>query len=365
MPASRDNRKHDPRKHKSAPVPTKPEAGARPLSERQRTHLAEQKAHLSHLHAAHAHRPETVLRREIISVQTNRFRSGAATMARQREKRRSNYRKVDWAKLLLRLATTAFCLEFAAVLFWSPRLWLHSVSFTGNTTIPTERLVRRLALPANANLLAMLWRSKQLVQSLRSEPSVETVSIHPTLSPGLAVRVVERVPFAAVTFDSEPGRWYTIDAGRVPFRVWSGLPEAGLPLICVATHGAAGTTLPVKLRLGSVCNTPGLSDVGICLAWAKSQGANFPVEKVTIDNAGKLCLNRAGGMKVLLGPGLELSEKLNTLSLLLKKRTDLRGSAPTDIVAVNLYAYDAPALVPRVGAAPGQMGEQTGETAAQ
>ena len=377
--APRDNRKHDARKLKAAPVPVlpvPPSAGARPLSARQRGHLSEQKAHLAHLHAAHAHRPEAILRREVLSVHrpdvrgnvtAGKLRPGAATAARQRAKQRANrpnHRKVDWARVLLRVATAGLCVEIVAALLFSPRLWVRSVSFAGNATVPTERLAARLAVPANANLLTFLTRSRKLLAVLRAEPGVARVLIRPTLAPGLAITVRERTPFAAVKFDSDPGRWYTLDARRVPFRVFDALPEAGLPLVSVATRGAVSATSAAKPMLGRVCDAPGLADVGTCLAWATAQGANFPVEKVSIDNAGKLCLNRAGGMKVLLGPGLELSDKLNTLSLLLNKRMDLRGSAPTTIAAVNLYAYDAPALVPRPAVAPGKAGEQTGETAA-
>ena len=135
----------------------------------------------------------------------------------------------------------------------------------------------------------------------------------------------------------------------MPFRVFPGVPEANLPLVTVATHSASAGKPVGKPVLGAINTAPGLSDVSACLDWSKEQGTNFPVEKVTIDNVGKLCLNRAGGMTVLLGPGMDLEEKLRTLSLLLSKRTDLRGSAPTQIAQVNLYAYDAPALVPRTG----------------
>ncbi|MBC7808395.1 MAG: FtsQ-type POTRA domain-containing protein [Akkermansiaceae bacterium] len=349
---ARDNR----RTKTIKPAP-KPEAGPRPLSERQR-------GHLSHLRAAHVGRPEAVLHRTVVSVQrveskagkgtsTAPFRSGAATARRQREKSRQNRKRINWAKVLLQTATVALCAEVIAALIFSPRLRIRTVAVEGNATVPTERLMKRLAIAPDTNLLELLYKRGRLLQAVRAEPTVAGVTIHPRFPDGLVVSVTERQPFAAVKFDSEPGRWYTLDKNRVPFRFFEGLPEADLPLVSVATRGEATGKNAVQPVLGIPCVAPGLADVGDCLTWARQQGANFPVEKVTIDNAGKLCLNRVGGMTVLLGPGMDLNEKLGTLSLLLLKRTDLRGSAPTQIAKVNLYAYDAPALVPR---------EDTGQT---
>lgn len=341
----------DNRRTKTIKPASKPDAGPRPLSDRQR-------GHLSHLHAAQVGRPEAVLNRTVVGVQRREskpgkaaspapFRSGAATAKRQREKSRQNRKRINWAKALLNTATVILCVEFIAALWFSPRLRIKTVAVEGNVTVPTERLAKRLAIAPDTNILELLYKRGQLLAAVRAEPSVATVTIEPSSYDGLSVVVTERQPFAAVKFDSEPGKWYTLDKNRVPFRVFEGLPEANLPLVTVATRGEATGKKAVQPMLGKVCAAPGLSDVGACLAWAKEQGVNFPVEKVTIDNAGKLCLNRVGGMTVLLGPGMDLNEKLGTLSLLLSKRTDLRGSAPTQIAMVNLYAYDAPALVPR------------------
>lgn len=346
---ARDNRRTKSIKPvQSTRTVSKPDAGPRPLSERQR-------GHLSHLHAAHVGRPETVLNRTVVGVHrpdtratktqpAPRFRSGAATAKRQRAKRLVNRKRINWAKLFLRTATVVLCGEIIAALCLSPRLWIKTVMVEGNPTVPTARLASRLAITPNTNVLELLWKRKQLLAAIHAEPSVRSVRIEPRFPDGLAITVTERQPFAAVKFDAEPGKWYTLDERLVPFRVFDHVPEANLPLVSVATRGSIAGGKPI---LGTVCKAPGLSDVESCLDWAKQQGANFPVEKVTIDNAGKLCLNREGGMAVLLGPGMDLKEKLATLSLLLNKRMDLRGSAPTPIAQVNLYAYDAPALVPR------------------
>jgi POTRA domain, FtsQ-type len=338
------------------------DAGPRPLSDRQQSHLSEQRQHLAHLHAAQASRPMALLQRTVVGVHradskttpvplskvatTGRSRPGEATAARLKAKRRANRKKVDWPKVLLRGATFALVAELVAVALFSPRLWVGSISVEGNATVPTDRLVQRLAIAPDSNLLGLLTRRGKLLQAIKAEPTVEKASIRPSFPDGIRVSITERTPFAAVNFDGDPGNWYTVDRNLVPFRVFSGQPEASLPLVTVATGNMA-----VKPLLGKVAMNAGLTDMGACLDWAKQQGDAFPVEKVTIDNAGKLCLNRAGGMAVLLGPGMDLTKKLNTLSLLLTKRTDLRGSAPSQIAAVNLYAYDAPALLPKSGPA--------------
>ncbi|MBC8141801.1 MAG: FtsQ-type POTRA domain-containing protein [Armatimonadetes bacterium] len=335
----------DPRKTKiikpapASPPPSGADAGARPLSQRQRDHL-------SHLHAAQVGRPEAVLNRAVTGVHriepATPFKSGSATRARQKAKHQANRKHVDWGKILLRGATVVLCAELLATFAFSPRLWVQTVSMRGNATVPTERLTKRLALLPRTNLLRTLWERPRLVAALRAEPTVASATIAPVFPNGLAVSVTERVPFAAVQFDSAPGKWYTMDKNRVPFRVFDGAPESGLPLVMVATMPGSA-----KPTLGKTGDAPGLSEAYTCIAWTAKQGGNFPVQKITVDNAGKLCLNRAGDVTVMLGPGLELREKLQTLSLLLDKRADLRGSASTDVAKINLLAYDAPALVPR------------------
>ena len=324
--------------------PTMAEAGARPLSERQREHL-------SHLRAAQVGRSETLGNRAVVGVHRRepvvpvapRVRHGAATRARQRAKRLANRKRTDWGKVLLRGARFVLCGEVLAALVFSPRLWVKSVVVAGNATVPTATITKRLAIAPRTNTLRALWERSRFVAALRAEPTVEAATVKPVFPDGLSVVVTERKAFAAVQFDCAPGQWYTLDKNRVPFRVFKGAPEAGLPQVTVATAPLIGA----KPVLGSVCNAPGLSDVGTCLAWASAQGDNFPVQKIAVDRAGKLCLNREGDVAVLLGPGLELREKLQTLSLLLTKRADLCGSAPSTIAKVNLFAYDAPALVPR------------------
>lgn len=328
------------------PAPASPDtkgyAGARPLSQRQRDHL-------SHLHAAQVGQPKTVLSRAVTGLHRREpaspapaYKSGEATRARQNAKRLANRRRVDWGRMLLRGATAVLCVELLAALAFSPRLWVKTVTVQGNATVPTENLTKRLAIASRTNLLRMLWERPRLLAALRAEPTVESATIAPVFPNGLTVTVTERVPFAAAQFDSHPGKWYTLDKTRTPFRVFSGAPEAGLPLVSVAV--APGSAKPT---LGTLCNTPGLSDAYTCLAWTQAQGDNFPVQRITVDNGGKLCLNRVGDVTVMLGPGLELREKLQTLSLLLSRRTDLRGTASTDVAKINLFAYDAPALVPR------------------
>ena len=77
----------------------------------------------------------------------------------------------------------------------------------------------------------------------------------------------------------------------------------------------------------------------------------LPSVCLAVDGSGKLCLNRGGGLPILLGSGIDLERKLATLTRLLAEHPSLQVG--TDIAYVNLYAWDAPALMLRVsGPAP-------------
>lgn len=190
---NRDNRKTRPIKPAHAPKPaSSPDAGPRPLSERQR-------GHLSHLHAAHVGSPKAVLHRAVTGVHrpepraarsaNPRYRSGAATAERLRDKRRSNRKRINWAGVLLRVATMTLCAEVIVALLFSPRLWVRTVSVEGNGTVPTAELTQRLAIPPRTNILRLLAGRDKLLRALRAEPTVELARITPRFPDGLAVSV--------------------------------------------------------------------------------------------------------------------------------------------------------------------------------
>jgi len=281
-------------------------------------------------------------------------KSGAATRARRQERlraarsakekarqvrsaeRRRNRKRTNWPRVLLGIACTALVAECVAALLWSPRLWVKRVVVSGNDTVPTELLVKRLGIKPQSNILRL--PVGRLRTAAEAEPAVEKVELHRDLPDTVRLVVTERRPWASVRIGNGPV-CYTIDRNLIPFRQ-AKAPEPGLPRIVLAPGEERMS--PV---LGRRLNAPGLASAGQCLAWAYAHGSEFPLEKVSIDPWGKLCLNRVGGVAVRLGSGMDLDKKLATLDLLLQHRTDLRGTGSGPVAAVNLIAYDAPALV--------------------
>lgn len=254
--------------------------------------------------------------------------------------RRRNRLRRNVPRLLLRIALFVFIGECAAALLFSPRLWVRTVTIEGNTTLPTEQVWKRIAIAPRTNIVTLpTWN---LEKAVLREPVVETVEIRRSLPPEIILRVRERQPWASV--QAADGVFYTIDRHFIAFRQGS-RPEEGLPLFSL-TVGADEAAERKPVTLGKKMQTVGLKEAGKCLAWARKRG-DFPVAKITIDPKGKLCLNRVGGVRILLGSGMDLDRKLDTLGLLLERVPELRDGDAGKVDYVNLFAYDAPAILPR------------------
>lgn len=321
-------------------APPKADAGPRPLSARQRAHLEGASA-ASGIRPAPmttpviATEPDTG-RRRVVGGRGHKHRRVQPTAARVAALRRNRRRK-NIPRALLLFASGVLVVECAAALLLSPRLWIRQVTVEGNTTVPTARLLSRLNVRPQTNLIRL--PVGRLRAAALAEPAVEVAEIRRGLTPPTVTLIVrERQPWASVRVGEDT--CYTIDRHLVAFRKGA-LPEPGLPVIELT---ARTEMLPVTL--GKQMIAPGLSDTHKCLLWAAAR-PDFPLAKVSIDPAGKLCLNRIGGVRVLLGSGMDLAEKLNTLERLLERRPDLREGDATQVASVNLFAYDAPAILPR------------------
>ncbi|MBC8104648.1 MAG: FtsQ-type POTRA domain-containing protein [Cytophagales bacterium] len=241
-----------------------------------------------------------------------------------------NRRRINIPQRLLGWALVALVVECAAALLFSPRLWVKKILVEGNQSVPARVIVSRLKLGQHDNILRL--PVSRLRAAVGAEPRVETVAVYRDLR-SMAVRVVvkERTPWACV--QTADGTCYTIDSHLVPFRT-ADVPPVGMPLLKLSE--ATGS-----VPLGKPMSAPGLSQVSRCLAWARTR-TDFPLDAVSIDSDGKLCLNRAGGSRFLLGSGQHLDRKLKSLEILLAKQSELHDAASLDYV--NLVAYDAPAV---------------------
>jgi hypothetical protein len=227
-------------------------------------------------------------------------------------------------------ATAVLVAECAAALLFSPRLWVKSTLVEGNRNVPAKAIASRLKLGEQENMVRL--PVKRLRAAVAAEPEVDSAEIHRDFLHGIVHVVVrERTPWACVQMPDNT--CYTIDQKLVPFRT-ADVPPVGLPLLKLSE--ASG-----RIPLGKPMTAPGLTQVSRCLNWARGRN-DFPLDAVTIDSEGKLCLNRAGGARFLLGSGQDLDQKLKSLETLLERRAELRGG--TNVAYVNLVAYDAPAV---------------------
>jgi hypothetical protein len=241
-----------------------------------------------------------------------------------------NRRRVNVPKLLLGWATAVLVVECVAAALFSPRLWVKRIIVEGNRNVPSQVILSRLKMGDQQNIVRL--PVQKLRAAITSEPEVETTEIRRDfLHAVVRVVVKERTPWACV--QTAENICYTIDQKLVPFRM-ADVPPVGLPLLKMS--GASG-----KVPLGKPMVAPGLSHLSRCLNWARGR-TDFPLDAVTIDSEVKLCLNRAGGARFLLGSGQDLDRKLKSLETLLEQRSELRSA--TDVAYVNLVAYDAPAV---------------------
>lgn len=298
------------------PAAARQDPGPRPLSDRQRAY------HTGRLDA-------TVARVKRARPGTPRGHGRTKrVVTRRRNRLRPNY-----PRLVLRASLCVLFVECVVALLFSPRLWVRTVRFEGNQTVSAQRLFRRAGIEPGRNILTLpVGRIRRAVEA---EPAVARATVHRRLPHRLVVKVRERAPWASVQVG---GVFYTVDRGMVPFRK-NRTPEAGLACISLETAGARAP------RLGKQIVAPGLAAVNKCLNWAAARD-DFPLDKIRVDQTGKLCLNRAGGSEVRLGSGKDLDRKLDTLALLLARRADLREGGFDYVV---LYAYDAPAIRSRTG----------------
>jgi hypothetical protein len=249
-----------------------------------------------------------------------------------KNRRRPNYKAIGIACIIVGLFLTGF-----GALFSHPYFAIRRTVVAGNSAVPTEK-IRAVFEPLIGKNLFLASLDKFQVALLKSDPTLKTVTVRHLYPNGVQVRVLEREPWASVMLPD--GTCYTIDRELIPFRK-AETPEPELPRVLLSEPGQ-GKVAPVEL--GKLMQVPGLESVQTCLTWAGEQD-NFTLESVTIDPDGKLCLNRKGGVQVRLGSERELERKLAALNLLMERRVDLKTG--TQAQFVNLYAPDAPAVMPR------------------
>ena len=320
--------KSNPETRPPAPATPRPDAGPRPLSSQQRAYrkLYQTGGEPPTTPAPVPSRHEPTTTRRVVTKRD-------AAISRVRRRIPSNRRRPNYLKGILFTLTGVLAVECVAALLFSPRLAVRTVDIRGNTSVPTKQIETLVGKVQGQNIVRLAVG--KIHDAVLREPTIEKVSIQRVFPNTVRVTVTERQAWASVTTPTGDG--YTIDSKLVPFRK-AATPEAGLPRLVLAA--APEKLLAPVTVLGRPMTAPGLAEVSECLEWAKAR-PDFPMETVTIDPTGKLCLNRKGGTQVRLGSATDLPRKLNVLALLMQRYNI------ADAAYINLYAYDAPAVMPK------------------
>jgi hypothetical protein len=246
-------------------------------------------------------------------------------------RRKSNRRRGNLAATVLPFALIALLAEVGAAALLSPRLQVHSVALSGNVNASREVLLKRLAIAPGTPLVKCLPGplEKRLVQ----EPLLSSAHVGWRWPDILTVAVTERKPALVV---KASGEWWEMDAQGTLFRPVQS-PTPGLPQVLDRRERAAP-------KAGEVLPAEALQNLKDCLAWSEAH-KEFRLASVSLEKGGKLCLNSDGGMPVQLGTPVDLPRKLETLARLVSDYPEIR--AGYDIAYVNLYAWDAPAVLPK------------------
>jgi cell division protein FtsQ len=259
-------------------------------------------------------------------------------VAVRRPSRRPNRRRVSIPARLLPFAVIGLVAEVGVALFYSPRFELKTVAISGNRMASREVLLQRLNIVPETPLVKL--SAAQLQRALEAEPLLAGAQVGQRWPDTLVVQVQERQAAFAV---KSGGVWWETDVDGVAFRSVAA-PAATLPQI-LRREGA-------PLRPGATLSGPTLETLRTCLQWSREH-PEFRLASISLESGGKVCLNSDGGMPVRLGTPVELERKLETLTRLVADYPEIR--AGYDIDYVNLYAWDAPAVLPKAATeTPGQ-----------
>ncbi|MGC4045388.1 MAG: FtsQ-type POTRA domain-containing protein [Armatimonas sp.] len=265
---------------------------------------------------------------------TTRRRPTPAPAPARRQSRRPNRRRVALIPRILPFLLVGLLAEFLAALLYSPRFQLKAVALFGNQMASQEVLLQRLAVTAGTPLIKVSPR--HLEAALKEEPLLASAQVWQRWPDTLVVQVQERV---ATMSAKVSGQWWEVDRYGVAFRTVSA-PAHTLPMILMRDG--------ITLKPGTVLSESTMKTLQTCLGWSKAH-PEFRLASISLESGGKVCLNSDGGMPVRLGTPVQLERKLETLTRLVTDYPEIR--AGYDIDYVNLYAWDAPAVLPKTAMA--------------
>lgn len=177
--------------------------------------------------------------------------------------------------------------------------------------LPKRRIVRRL---------------------LADHPEVRSVVIGRILPKTVVVRVQERRTFATVT--NGAGFWL-VDRDGLAFHRTNG-PIASVPTVELPPDAA--------IRLGRRIDHSGIAPALACVDGCRP--LKRKIDKISVDQAGNLCLNIGSDFYVKLGQPIEIPEKLKKLSEIIQSGQGIGE----DALYIDVSCTERPVMKPKAGA---------------
>ncbi|MCC6483530.1 MAG: FtsQ-type POTRA domain-containing protein [Armatimonadetes bacterium] len=230
-------------------------------------------------------------------------------------------------RTLINAAAVALCVEAVLFLFTSPHLQVDKVVVQGGSPAVNAWATAQLKTAIGTNFLRAPVQS--LEATVAAHPFIKDVAVARRLPTTLAMRVVERKPYACVR---SKGTVYIVDQDLVPFRT------ASAPLKGCAVLDVSGASPP---QLGKKWTSAYVKQVVRGLEVARDRG--LKALRVSIDRDGYMCLNTVDGVQIRAGSPQDIEKKLYEASRFLMSQ-----AVPLDqIQYVDVSCPTAPALGPR------------------
>ena len=257
-----------------------------------------------------------------------------------RNRRRFNARKLVWP--LVSLAVVCGIAIGCYVLLTTPKLRITKLQVYGAKLVPASTIEANARVALNCNILTL--SKNRILKRVMKHPEIKSVRIGRRLPRTVEIRVEERRPAAAATNGSG---WWLVDEKGFPFHEVDSVPSA-LPVVELPPS--------TQLEAGRKVNAPAYPEAFGCLSAGRVAG--YRVSKISVDQAGDLCLNIESDLYVKLGQPVQIEDKLKRVSRLLDRRpTILENGEYLDASCIYHEAWKKkseaggkPAQEPRVSA---------------
>lgn len=233
---------------------------------------------------------------------STRARSTRTSNRRRTYKNRRKFRLRRFLRPLMAAVTLSAVAAGCYYVLTLPALRVEEIKVTG-TRLLSHGLVRTDAEPAIGRNILILSKN-DIARRVMERPQVREVRVGRVLPGTVVVRVTEREPYVTIT--NRAGFWL-VDKDGLPFHQVSG-PAKRIPVVELPP----GT----YVKLGQPVKNSGMANASLCIENVRAFGQD--VSKISVDHVGNLCLNIGSDFYVKLGQPVEIPEKLETLSKILK-----------------------------------------------